>query len=52
MQIPKDVYSVLERQGTIIPDDAQDPATVLGQAFLAHLGRYTIDNERHVLVLE
>lgn len=92
MVIPEDVYSVLERQGTIGPDDATAPITatmadssehemqcfriheikvgdrtinnvrgcvspaggaaLLGQAFLAHLGRYTIDNKRHVLVLE
>lgn len=52
MQIPQDVHSALEQQGTIIPDDPQDPATVLGQAFLAPLSRYTIDNERHVLMLE
>jgi hypothetical protein len=27
MVIPQDVYAVLQRQGTITPDDAQDPIT-------------------------
>jgi clan AA aspartic protease (TIGR02281 family) len=92
VQIPADVYSVMQRQGTIKPEDARGTVPVvmadgsthsepkfllrnlkvgdrtltdvlatvsptgtdplLGQSFLDRLGRYTIDNQRHVLILE
>jgi clan AA aspartic protease (TIGR02281 family) len=92
VQIPADVYSVMQRQGTIKPEDSRGTASVvladgsthkeprfllrnlkvgdkiladilatvsptgtdplLGQSFLDRLGRYTVDNQRHVLILE
>jgi predicted aspartyl protease len=92
VQIPDDVYSVMQRQGTIKPEDALGTVSVrvadgsihneekfllrnvkvgdkiltdilatvsptgtdplLGQSFLDRLGRYTIDNHRHVLILK